>query len=349
MEIGSEMQLNLSEYDGVCEDNIFEYLNEFETLYLDSGRSAIYVLSRSLPKGKVIVPSYICKSVIDSFVDREMAFYDLNMDFSINKESIYECLEAEKPRILFMMNYWGRGVYSSVQEDLKQYCGKNDIIIIEDTTHSIFSNNNAIGDYCVCSIRKWAPFPVGGILYSKSRLPALCCEVKKGVSESKMIGMLLKQLYINDHSYKCNSIYRKIFNDDNERLQKQECAYYLPAFSRFVMERTSVNKIRNIRMKNAKLLEEYLLYSNVKPIIHFEANQVPFTYPVLVDRRDELRTFLSRNGVFCAIHWPLEEHKQLNEINKYINNHIISLNIDQRYCELHMKRITELIDSFMQR
>lgn len=162
MEIGSEMQLNLADYSEVKEDNIFSYLSGFNTIYLDSGRSAIKALNQLLPSGKILLPSYICKSVIDGFEKREMEFYDMDYKFDIDLAQINKKIHDNPPAVLFIMNYWGNVYNHDTITAIKEQCKKEGIVIIEDTTHSIFTAPITVGDYCVCSLRKWFPIGVGG-------------------------------------------------------------------------------------------------------------------------------------------------------------------------------------------
>ena len=75
MELGSNFELDLtqSEYK---KDNIFNYLNDYYTVYTDSGRSAIRLLNKALKKGTILLPDYICESVLDIFKnDFRICFY----------------------------------------------------------------------------------------------------------------------------------------------------------------------------------------------------------------------------------------------------------------------------------
>ena len=68
MEVGSEFNLTLNELLTV-DNNLIDYLNSFANSFLfDSGRSAIKVLAEKLGgKGTVLLPDYICESVIKCF------------------------------------------------------------------------------------------------------------------------------------------------------------------------------------------------------------------------------------------------------------------------------------------
>ena len=65
MEVGGDFELDVTQLKDV-DDHLFNYLESYDTVYTDSGRSALRLLKRTLPKGKVLLPAYICESVIKS-------------------------------------------------------------------------------------------------------------------------------------------------------------------------------------------------------------------------------------------------------------------------------------------
>lgn len=162
MEIGSEMELNPSEYNKVISDNIFSYLDGFNTVYLDSGRSGIRLLHKMIPFGCVFLPKYICKSVVESFANRPVYYYKIDRNFKVLISDLCKAIQKMKPSILYTMNYWGNMMDKKTVDHIKLICRKTGTLIVEDTTHSIFSTPLSIGDYGVSSIRKWAPVPRGG-------------------------------------------------------------------------------------------------------------------------------------------------------------------------------------------
>ena len=66
MELGSEFELDISILQQT-EDNLFVYLSSYNSIYVDSGRSAATVLNKVLKQGTILLPSYICESVINVY------------------------------------------------------------------------------------------------------------------------------------------------------------------------------------------------------------------------------------------------------------------------------------------
>lgn len=190
----------------------------------------------------------------------------------------------------------------------------------------------------------------GGVFYSRKKFSVEMLNIEDGVSEDKLVGLALKQIYIDNKNLDCNGVYRKIFSDDNRRLKVQKKIYALPPFSRFILERISISNICYKRKRNGKVLRDLLAgCKGMRPVTGYNDGMIPFTLPVYVDKRDKLRRFLTDNMIYCAVHWPLEESAQRTAENIRINKHIISLNIDQRYQEEHMLYIIEKIKAFENR
>ena len=75
--------------------------------------------------------------------------------------------------------------------------------------------------------------------------------------------------------------------------------------------------------------------------------QVPHFYTVLVanKQRDNLKTAMAEQGIFCPVHWPIWKCENSPDSLQFCTNEL-SLPIDQRYNAEDMKFMTEVINSF---
>lgn len=184
-------------------------------------------------------------------------------------------------------------------------------------------------------------------MYSKKILDLSGIEVREYNSENKMAGLLLKFIYLGNLDQKYKQIYREIFRNDTKSLSEQKEIYALPTFSEFILKRTSVNRLCKSRIENYKTLRKLIEHNKiVHPIGFITESIVPFTFPIYTNRRDDLKEYLSKKQIYCAIHWPLELRDQKDSDTLWINDHIMSISIDHRYSFEHMKRISEAITSF---
>lgn len=346
MELGSNFELNMS---NLCytEENIFWYLNSYHTIFTDSGRSAAAVLNMVIKPGILLLPSYICESVIKVYQEKfSLSFYNIGKDFMANKDEFEEKL-CENVVAVYVMHYFGQlqdqELLAYLQKKKEQY----GFTIIEDTTHSIFTKRRTIGDYCICSLRKWFPVMDGGVLYSEKNLgdiPIESIPVKK--PSENLAAMILKNLYIQG-KIDCNELYRKIFIEEEEKLDRQRDAFQISEISRALLKYFSVLELAGKRKKNYKELESVLQESGIEVVLK-QGEFVPLSCPIYIERRDTFRRYLAKHQVYCAVHWPLagtglEGNRQAKEISE----HIISLPIDQRYSSEHMQYLAKLIKDYI--
>lgn len=162
-ELGSEFNLSLNNLRTV-KNNLFQYMSKYRVQWYDYGRSAIRHIP--VPKNKIILlPEFICESVIDCF-DRSMVnFYKVVDNFDIDIEDLTGKVNSDVG-IIYVAYYFGYIQNEDTMQKIKKIAHKYGVTIVEDTTQSLFSEHEIIGDYAVASIRKWMPIPMGGMLYT---------------------------------------------------------------------------------------------------------------------------------------------------------------------------------------
>ncbi len=340
-EIGSFFELDTSPIKD-DHDNIFSYLQEYNSIFFDSGRSAIkYFLKLRNNIGTVLMPSYICESVIKCFDGYDIVFYELNEDLSINLDKLIGLIN-DNTTIVFM--YFYNSFFKDYNfNELLNLKRKYNFTILEDTTHSIFSNRFLVGDYAVCSLRKWYPVPDGGVLYSKRSLGAFESTEAPWIND-KYNAMKLKKLYLQD-DYIEKAHFLKMYNDAEHMLDIQDTIYGISSISFEILKAKKCNEIIQNRIVNAKYLLDNLGRTNVKAFAINDQlkNQVPLFLPVHISDRDYVRKHLSNNGVYCPIHWPLMECLKGFNNSVYNEMHELSIPIDQRYSADDMEKIIRLL------
>ena len=327
MELGSNFELDISNLKRV-DDSIFEYLKNYYSIYLDSGRSAIKLLKSKLGCGTILLPSYICESVIDVFrQDFQIEFYQVTKELEIDLVDFEKKIDRSTAAV-YLMHYFGQIQNQEVLSFLTDKRDRYGFLIIEDTTHSIFTSAATIGDYCICSLRKWFPIPDGGVVYSKFCLDAQKLERK--IVPSNLEAMILKYLFIYKN-VPCNHIYRQVFQAEERKLDYQDEIYELSEISSILLSCYSIQELKTKRKKNAEYLFSRINRKQVQPVLR-EEDDTPLTFPVYVKNRDSLKRFLSENRIYCAVHWPIEDMRlKQNDLTVEISKHILSLPIDQRY------------------
>ena len=105
-------------------------------------------------------------------------------------------------------------------------------------------------------------------------------------------------------------------------------------------------EIRNQRLSNYRHLEKYFKKKRIEPIVNIDNNMFPFCFPIYVKKRNSLQKYLSKNAIYCAVHWPsMKNNRSRNIISEKISRHQLSLPIDQRYNIEDMEYILTKIDN----
>ena len=130
----------------------------------DSGRSALRFLGSKIKHKVVLLPNYICDSVILPFkqLNYEIRFYDID----INLKPVVNKIHSKDIGIFIHMGYFG----FNTNKDLKKiidFMRKSGVLIVEDITHSFLSKNkhNFLSDYYLVSLRKWFGIYDGGFTH----------------------------------------------------------------------------------------------------------------------------------------------------------------------------------------
>ncbi len=345
MELGSEFELSFADLERV-EDSIFEYLKDFNSIYMNSGRSAARLLNTMLQGKKILLPSYICDSVIDVYKSSmEIVYYNIDKRLGIDLEDLLSKL-SDDIDIVYLMHYFGKVQEESVLSNIIEKQEEYHFVIIEDTTHSVFSNPNTIGDYCICSLRKWFPISDGAVLYSKNGLDKVECKgVCRKVSYPKVDAMILKHSQIH-RRVSCNSTYREIFVEEEERVEQEQDNYFLSEISEILLRCFSVNELISRRKDNCEYLVKNLP-DKWKTVFDMGSESVPLALPIYCSERDELREYLINNNIFCAVHWPIHEVSLIKRKDmKEMSESMLSLPIDQRYDKKNMEYLIKVLKGY---
>lgn len=347
MELGSEYNLSLTDLHSVT-DNIFDYLSEFNyCFYFDSGRSAIKHIVLQLSSFlKILLPEFICESVTNCFDKSKVAYYRLEKDFSVNIDNLQEQI-GNAPAIIFVMNYFGMIQSSATLQKIRLLADQSGSVIIEDTTHSIFSKKQTIGDYMICSLRKWIPISGGGVLYYNCNLlNFINPDYRESIDNSRIYGMILKDLFLNK-GFECNSEYRRIFSDSEFKLDEQVEILGISDFSKYLASCVSIEEMIEKRKTNFEQLDNAMRKIGIQPVVNIDSMSTPLAYPIRVKNRNKFRTYLANKNIYTAVHWPFDGYKPAQRPFAIQNAmELISLPIDQRYSKEYIQYLINTIQTY---
>lgn len=304
-----------------------------QDLFFASGRIAIKYIVEKLGCKSCLIPNYLCSSVYQCFDNFD--YYKIQNNFEINIKYLSDLINNNNYDLILIINFFGY-IDKNITE-IKNICKKHDILILEDFTHNLFSNN-LYGDICISSFRKTLPTPFGSIVkINSSRI-----NIKQSTGINlyyiylnivKILGSILKNI-----SY-FKWIWRPmlIYCENNVKNLNYNGFDYINHF--FYNYYYDIN-ILTLRKQNIAYLKNSLSYT-----INKNFNNTYFCF-ILNCRnqkyRDELLRYLINKNIYCPIYWPLDFDKN-NKCNNYINKTVLMVPIDQRYNKDNMKYIIDCI------
>lgn len=327
-----------------------------ENRLLATGRTAldhiICDIKANHPFKSVYMPSYCCKTMIEPFTSNgvEVLFYDVlvndrgvldyDIDFNVNCTA------------LFFMNYFG---YSSskINNIIEYFKNRNNVIIIEDATHSLFctkKNYSSNSDFVFASIRKWTAIPGGG-LASKINHEFTIAEPTKSHDRyvnMKIEGMKLKEEYLKSFNTNKNS-FLQIFLEAENLLGIDYKSYTIDDMSLAIIEQLDIHEIKSKRISNARQLIDGLNnHSKLKLLFNdVSLNDCPLFVPIIIlnGLRDKVKKYLIENNIFCPVHWSKSNLHILNKRSEFIFDQELSIVCDQRYSRDEMENIISIINN----
>ena len=329
MEIGSEYY-TASAVSGI---NHYKELVNFQKRYVLSGRTGLHLIAEELKYKlkccNILLPNYCCGSMIYPFIHQgfTVSFYEA---FGLKNVSLDDMADA-----VLIMDYFG-----FISEDtlcFVQKCKSKGKTVIVDATQTAFSLSPTyeIADYLIVSYKKWfdclccAVYSKDGFItnhYSKehdayNRVWRRAASLKKGYIRS---GEGEKQEFLS------------LYAEANHMLEAKYESFSANKKEIALIPTIDSSALRSRRRENAETLikgimrlsESYdirLLYSS----IHKE--DCPLFVPILVeeDKRNLIRSELSRLNIYCPCHWPID-HRYPFEEHLYHRTEV-SLICDQRY------------------
>lgn len=291
-----------------------------DTKWFISGRAALDYILRDILSYKniqtVALPSWCCDSMIEPIIRNNLrpVFYSVTYN---NKLIIDSNVDADA---LLWIDYFGYKTENRL---------KFDGIIINDVSHSIFTQKDTESDYIFGSLRKWAGFKTGGFALSKKGF-----KISQNLSTNdeyvnlRIEAMKEKEKYISEKQD--SKEYLEIYSKAEEMLKD---LYDYNGLKEDIdhAKHFDVKTVKKQRQENATTLinsfAEYAMFKEVKE------EDCPLFVSIMVPdgKRDILRRYLIDNNIYCPVHWPISDIHQLNEKEREIYDNELSLVCDQRY------------------
>lgn len=346
-EIGSEFWITEQ-----CKDSKLQFGEDIK-LFL-SGRTALDFIIRDIKLTRkfnsVYVPSYSCSSMLKPFIDNNIKLEFYNVVTKDDGRFTYEIDFRKNVDAIILLQYFG--YYDEQVGVISELFNKNDVIVIEDITHSLFQNKPCTnyGTYIFGSLRKWTCF-YSGAFAKKNNGKFLLKEPSKTnllFTELRQNAFDMKFRYMND-KLDSKDEFLSSFRKAENLLETDYLNYCIDNISLKRLLRLDVNYIKERRIKNANLILNSITNNKIKPIFNnVKVGDCPLFVPILVDAsvRFKFKHYLIEKNIYCPIHWELSDIHNISDSAKVIYNEELSLICDQRYSEKDIKYLIDVINNF---
>lgn len=330
------------EYDAVLNEELWDKLkgkNTSETFLgaycLRSGRDTLKAIAREFEPCTVFLPALACDSMVFPFKQygHRICFYKLNSDYSIDINSL---VFGEEITLFLYMDYFGLpSISDNALENLRD--NKN-IIFIEDRTHNLICKreSNFKPDYIIASLRKWIAIPDGGLLWGRI---SKSLEADTLFSSTRLKAQCLRNKYLHCGDENIKTEYRNVFSHVSEIMDNDEPSA-MSAYSYALLNEIDLDKICNVRKRNAEILISELSASPHIKLIQKNIGKSDLYVAYTVPNRDEIQHRLSSIRIFNTIIWPLTEaQKSVCSVAKHTEENMLAAPCDQRYSQEDMRFI----------
>lgn len=321
------------------------FLQHYQLFY--TGRQALkYIFNavgNKVNSKTIWLPEYYCQHVTHWLKQNfnNISFYEVD-PFNFDKPTDIESFCSPND-IVLLNNFWGLSNYHIPNK-------KNRAIYIEDHSHGWLSDSciHSEADYCIASLRKSLPIPLGGILWSKVPLEKPLQYFTKDntlykVWDSIEKAMLLKtsmnsestsDIQIND--------YLSLVYEAEEILHENHNIVELKTNHKDYIEKFLTYNYLSIKEKHLNFLLENLKKTTTFKVLQYK-NQPTFGLELLFNSENQFsnfKSYLIKNKIFPSFLWP-------NNPAKFKNTLLLNLHIDYRYSNLDLKYISDIINAYV--
>lgn len=305
-----------------------------EALKYQSGRAAIRAVLESAGIERVMLPAYICDSVIKAVVDSGAMVETYTLDASLYPEDLPRHL-PERCALLYV-NYFGL-CQKNISRLLVEIPGDRLII---DNSQALFAEHEDVLA-TIYSPRKFAGVPDGGLLRVSPTLNVALPMEEDKASIERMRSLLIRMAYSAREGY----------------ADFQKIAISLKDTTPLVMSRLTQRLMKSIPWDQMakRRRENFIVMAQKLDAIndmHWELGEhdVPMCYPLTLRGRQisNIKSELVARNIFVPIYWQdaLPRIKP-DSIEAVLTNETLFLPIDQRLECAQVEKIVGLVFAFV--
>lgn len=293
-----------------------------DALRLNTGRNCLEYILRTRGYKKIFVPYYTCEAVMEPITKLDIPYEYYHVDIHLE---IRDRFTLKTDEALLYTNYYG--LKQRYVEQLAEKIGPR--LIIDNTQAFYAKPLPGIDTFYTC--RKFFGVADGAYLYCDAVLDE---EIEQDYSYDRMAHLLKRVDLSAEEGF---ADFRRVDDGlDNQPIRK------MSKLTQRMMQSIDYEAIAKKRKKNYLMLHETLGGENNLEL-PLELDAVPMVYPYLTLVKG-LRERLIENKIFVARYWPnVLDWTLQNDLEYKLSNQMTPLPIDQRYDEVEINRIIEII------
>lgn len=287
------------------ENRLSDYLECRYTVSVGNGLDALRLIFKAYleigtmrPGDEIIVPANTFIATVLAITDNQLkpVFVDPDIQtFNLDMEKV-EMNITERTRAIVVVHLYGRCCWN---EKLKQLAKKYNLRIIEDNAQAIGAVSRVEGfngTYKTGTLGDAA----GISFYPAKNLGALGDAGAVTTNDPKLVKVIRALA-----NYGSAEKYISVYHGLNSRMDELQAAF-------LSVKLKYLDEENRARRQIALWYDTYLNHPDIiKPCVECSEDHVWHQYVIRTTRREELRSYLERQGIPTVIHYPVPPHKQV--------------------------------------
>lgn len=311
-------------------------------IYFKSGREVLRYLISNFGTKVLYIPSYFCDDVVvylNKISGLKIKRYQVDERFRINTKILSVIRGIKKQKMAFLIvDYFGHR--DEKCKFIVKYLKKIGVDVIIDRTHSALNQYEDLSVFEFASIRKLFVNLPGAYLNTNKYEG---CYRQLNLRSSLMLLKLKSDYLVNGKSgLKATYLQKyRVQEKSYSKFTKSLCAVRSFKTSE-VLKKANTHKMNYTRKTNYKILKDGLKQNGFFMLhpIKYKVNEAP-AFALLRcathEIREELKMFLTKNNIFCPVHW--ENGTRLSRL-------LLSLPIDHRYTDKDMQFVVSMLNKY---
>ena len=308
-------------------------------IYASNGRSSIYHILKDLNFSKILVPVYICDTVLEPLkkLNIEHIFYDLEQeDLNPSLESIKILTKKYNLKVVLVASMYGNPANLI---EIEKYCKENSIFMIDDSAQSFGAklNGRYVGTFGDAGFFSFSPGKptaghLGSFFWSSNSITI------KRKKQCLLHYIRWLNFYFNRYCiYENNYLRKKIFSFVDRVLNKLFSFYNgsLCKFEKDILGGIFEANLTDEYAFREKYLDEfYIKFKDSKnfKVLRSVRGKANVHKIVLIFKEKNMAknfiNFLANNSIFASNGYRLLEHNKDTPNAKYIEYRVVELPIE---------------------